>query len=64
MLEVYVLTWTVGLSTGQKRLVGVYSTFEKAKEEEQKYLKEQRFGDCSINAIPLNTVVDIVYLDW
>lgn len=64
MLEVYVLTYTVGRSTGQSRLVGIYSTFAKAQEEEQKYLKQQLCGDCLIKAIPLDKMVDIIYLDW
>ena len=59
-----VLTWTVGRSTGTSKLVGIYSTFQKAQQAEQKYLKEQLFGDCSIDAIPLDKVVDITYLDW
>lgn len=62
-MEVYVLTWEVGLQSVHKRLIGIYNTFEKAKEEEHKYLKEHGFGECQIKVIPLNTKVDIVYLD-
>lgn len=64
MLEVYVLTWVIGYECGQKRLIGIYSTFERAEQEKKKYLQENLFGDCSINAIPLDKTVDIKYLDW
>ena len=60
---VYILTQTIGCSTGQKTFVGAYSTFEKAEEAKQTH-KDHIHSGYKIHCIELDKMVNEVYVEW
>ena len=68
-MKVYVLTYTVGLSSGFSELVGIYSTKEKAEQAKKRDMSEItiRFrleDNYSIDEIELDKAINYTYADW
>lgn len=67
-MEVYVLTFEVGLSSGHKDLIGIYATEEKAEEALERHMRMRKYCygryHYSINEIELNKEVNITFAEW
>ena len=61
---VYVVTWEVGLVSGETRLVGIYSSPEKARVESEKYYNNKGFGTVNITHLNVNETLDITIREW
>lgn len=66
-MKVYAVIYTVGLYSGYKELVGIYSTIEKANSMAQLDMKHHgmrtEFG-YSISPIEIDKTVNEVYQEW
>ena len=65
-MKVFALTCKVGLSTGYKELIGLYSTKEKAEEAKQHEMKENVLGEWhySIKEVEIDRPLKIIYDEW
>lgn len=67
-MKVYALHYTVGVSTGYKELVGIYSTVEELEKGREKDKKDydvcRIFGDYIIEEIEINKNINKVYCEW
>lgn len=63
---VYALFCTIGISTGCSRLIGLYSTKEKAEEAKQYDMRKNAHGEWhyGIRDIAIDKAVHIVYDEW
>ena len=65
-MEVYLLIFTVGLSSGHKELIGIYDTWDKAEEQRNKHMQKNAHAKhhYSIHEIELNEEVNIIFAEW
>ena len=65
-MKVFALTCKIGLSTGHKELVGLYSTKEKAEEAKQDEMEKTIRGEWhySIKEIEVDQLLKIIYDEW
>lgn len=66
-MTVYAVIYTVGLYSGYKELIGVYSTIEKAermKQLDMKYHAIRSEWGYSIIPIEIDKTVNEVYQEW
>lgn len=65
-MKVYALIFSVGISSGYKELIGLYSTEEKAEEIKRKHMKETAHSEWhySIKAAEVDKEICEVYDEW
>ena len=66
-MTVYAVIYTVGLYSGYKELIGVYSTIEKAESMKQLDMKHDGIRNergYSIEPIEIDRTVNKVYQEW
>lgn len=66
-MTVYVLIYTVGLYSGYKELIGVYSSKDKAERMKQIDIKQHGMRTefrYSIKSIEIDKTVNEVYQEW
>lgn len=65
-LIVYALTCTVGISSGYKKLIGVYSTLGVAEKAKQTDAKQNALSEWhySIQPITVDKTVNETYVEW
>lgn len=63
---VFALICSVGVSTGYKELIGLYSTQEKAEEMKQVDMRKTIRGEWhySIKPVEINKTLKITYDEW
>lgn len=65
-MNVHVLTFEVGISSGHKELIGIFETEEKAEEALGRHMRKYCYSrhDYFIKEIELNKEVNITLADW
>ena len=65
-MKVFALIFTVGISSGYKELIGLYSTAEKAEESKRKHMKKTANTEWhySVKEIRVDKEVCEVYVEW
>ena len=65
-MKVYVLIFTIGLSSGYKELIGIYDTTERAEEIKEKHMKKNGHANhhYKIEAIEINKTINNVFMEW
>ena len=65
-MKVYALVFEIGIMSGHKELIGVYSTIEKAVENKKRHQKKTYDSDrhYSINEIEIDKTVNVIYQEW
>lgn len=63
---VYALHCTVGISSGYKKIIGVYSTREKAEDAKAKHMKATTIMEWhyKITPIEVDKTLNITYVEW
>lgn len=65
-MEVYLLIFEVGLSSGYKKLLGIFETKEKAEEIMEKHMKKHCYSKhhYSIKDVEVNKETNIIFAEW
>ena len=65
-MTVYAVIYTIGISSGHKELIGVYSTEDKAEEMKQANMKRNGRNEWhySIEPIKIDKTINKVYQEW
>ena len=65
-VNVYILTFEIGISSGYKQLLGIYETKEKAEEVLEKHMRTNFSSrrNYFVNALELNKEVNITISEW
>lgn len=65
-MNVFALIFTVGVSSGSRSLIGLFSTKEKAIGESEKHAMENGYSPShyEIEEIEIDKVVDITIMEW
>ena len=63
---VYAVVFTIGLITGSKELIGLYSDFDKATEAMNKHMKQHAHAKhhYGIHEIGVDKEENIVFAEW
>lgn len=64
--KVYALVFTVGISNGHEKLIGIYDTWDKAEEARNSHMQKNAYTkhNYSIHKIELNKEVNITFAEW
>lgn len=62
----FALTFTMGISSGYSKLIGLYTTKEKAEKEKERDMKKTANSEWnySITEIAIDKPVNITYNEW
>lgn len=65
-MKVFALICSVGVSSGYKELIGLYTTVEKAEESKKKNIKETIRGEWhySIKEVEVDKEICEIYDEW
>lgn len=65
-MKVFVLIFSIGLSSGHNDLIGIYSSLNKADESKKKHMIKNAYGEhhYSIQEIEINKDLNITYDEW
>ena len=65
-MKIYALDYWMGISSGERKLIGFFESEEKAKAVEERLSKEKPYtkNHYSIIEIELNKEIDYVYAEW
>lgn len=68
-MKVFMLIYTVGISTGRSELVGIYSTIQKTEKAKKMDMHNPKHivrheWHYSIKEIEIDTAVNYTYLQW
>lgn len=65
-MKAFALIFTIGFSSGSKKLIGLFSTKEKAEEKKEKHMKENAYTKhhYKIEEIEMNKEVNITIIEW
>lgn len=63
---VYALKCSVGISSGYNKIVGIYSTREKAEEAKAKDMRKTVFSEWHYKIIPIeiDKTINETYVEW
>ena len=65
-MYVYAVVFTLGLTTGSKELIGLYSTYEKATDAMKKHMEQHANAKhhYGIHEIGVDEEENIVFAEW
>lgn len=65
-MKVFALTFTVGISSGSKTFLGIFSTEEKAEERAEKHAKKFAYSKdhYNIEKVEIDKEEEIVFCEW
>ena len=65
-MKVFALVFTIGLSSGYKKVIGLYSTKQKVEEKAKKHMKENGHAKhhYKIKEIEIDKEVNITLAEW
>lgn len=65
-MTVCALVFTIGISSGYKKLIGIYDDWDMAKEALNKHMEKSGYGihHYSMHEIELNTEENITFAEW
>ena len=65
-MKVFALIFEIGISSGQSKLIGIYSTKEKAEEIKENHMKKYFYSERNyyITEIEMDKEINIVFAEW
>ena len=68
-MKLYVLTFSVGLSSGFSEMIGIYDSMEalekgKEKDKNKDCFRKTMDGNYRIYEVEVNKNINVVYCDW